>query len=598
MTDNDEKKPKAAGEPVKRKETIDQGMRRVVTMSLLILMVAFLISFIVILVKERKDNEAKDAVTVLNSVQSSIESAMRSYVEISTLVMINQDVRDFLNAEDVDEGITNDARFSTLNTTSVCDNVDSVHIFRDDRKYVQTSKEKYDIVWGRMDETSWKAPIQRERGGAIIKINGNGALYNKNHKPILTICRDIYDINSQERIGILLMSISNSLLESIVNAQTNNKICIMGDHGLFMTGDEELSKYYGADFTSEQIFSKSAVIDGHHGTISGYQIPNMPLVIMCFTSSGIGAMSLASALCLALLVASFIVALLLAGSYISSHITHPIVELTGEIEKTKESGWLEKVNTELPENEIGTLGESYNKMIEHLNELFASLIEKEKTIQRAEVRVLHEQIKPHFLYNSLETISALAIDAGATDVHSALETLGSFFRNFLSQGAMEIPLEKEIRIIQDYLSLQKLRYGDIIQDEYEVSDEASQAIIPKLILQPLVENGIYHGIRQKGEPGLIQIRAWMDSKDLHILVKDTGVGMPQETINHILGTKWVARNQDEQEKPGFGLSGTIERVRYFCGREDVVRIDSVAGEYTEIEFFIPKEKTVKEETHV
>lgn len=582
----------------KKKETIDQGMRRVVTMSLLILMVAFIISFIVIMVKERKDNEAKDAVTVLNSVQSSIESAMRSYVEISTLVMIDQDVRNFLNAEDVDPGLSNDARFSTLNIISVCDNVDSVHIFRDDRKYVQTSKEKYDIVWGRMDETSWKAPIQRQRGGAIIKINGNGAVYNKNHKPILTICRDIYDINSQERIGILLMSISNSLLESIVNAQSNNKICIIGDHGLFLTGDEELAEYYEASFTREHIHSKSAVIDGHHGTVSGYQIPDMPLVVMCFTSSGIGNMSLESALCLALLVVSFIVALLLAGAYISSHITHPIVALTGEIERTKEAGWLETVTMELPDNEIGTLGESYNKMIEHLNELFESLIEKEKTIQRAEVRVLHEQIKPHFLYNSLETISALAIDAGATDVHSALETLGSFFRNFLSQGAMEIPLEKEIKIIQDYLSLQKLRYGDIIEDQYEVTEDASQAIIPKLILQPLVENGLYHGIRQKGEPGIIQIRSWLDDKDLHIVVKDTGVGMPQETIDHILGTKWVARNRDEQEKPGFGLSGTIERVRYFCGKEDVVKISSVVGEYTEIEFFIPKEKTERAETNV
>lgn len=578
----------------KKKETIDQGMRRVVTRSLLILMVAFLISFVVIMVKERKDNEAKDAVTVLNSVQSSIESAMRSYVEISTLVMINPDVRNFLNVEEVDEGITNDAKFSTLNTISVCDNIDSVHIFRDDRKYVQTSKEEYNIIWSRMEETSWKTPIQRERGGPIIKINGNYALYNKNMKPILTICRDIYDINSQQRTGILLMSVSNSLMESIVNAQ-KNEICIMGDHGLYLAGDKKVGEYYGEDFMNDTIVTKSARVNGKRGTVSGYQVPNMPIVIMTFTSSGIGAISLESALCLALLVASFIAALLLAGTYISSHITHPIVDLSEEIKKTKEAGWLEKVTTELPENEIGTLGENYNMMIEHLNELFESLIEKEKTIQRAEVRVLHEQIKPHFLYNSLETISALAIDAGATDVHSALETLGSFFRNFLSQGAMEIPLEKEVRIIRDYLSLQKLRYGDIIQDEYDISEEASEAIIPKLILQPLVENCLYHGIRQKGEPGIILIRSWTDEKELHIIVKDTGVGMTQEAIENILSKKWVAKTKDDSEKPGFGLSGTIERVRYFCGKEDVVRISSVVGEYTEIELFIPKEKTRRAE---
>ena len=98
----------------------------------------------------------------------------------------------------------------------------------------------------------------------------------------------------------------------------------------------------------------------------------------------------------------------------------------------------------------------------------------------------------------------MALESGAANVHEALETLGSFYRNFLSKGGREIRLYREVNIVRDYLALQKLRYGDIIEDEYDIDDDVNDCIVPKLILQPLVENSIYHGIRLKGEKGQIK----------------------------------------------------------------------------------------------
>jgi two-component system sensor histidine kinase YesM len=188
------------------------------------------------------------------------------------------------------------------------------------------------------------------------------------------------------------------------------------------------------------------------------------------------------------------------------------------------------------------------------------------------------------LYNSLETIGFLAIDAGADKVHSALETLGSFYRNFLSKGDREIPLKREITIIKDYLSLQKLRYGDILNDEYEIAPDTEECLIPKLILQPLVENSIYHGIRMKGEQGTIKISSFLEDDDLHILVRDTGIGMTQEQIDKVLSKE---KNEGTEEfNESFGLWGTIERIRCYCDKDDVVRIRSEIGEYTEIEFIL------------
>ena len=182
--------------------------------------------------------------------------------------------------------------------------------------------------------------------------------------------------------------------------------------------------------------------------------------------------------------------------------------------------------------------------------------------------------------------------AGAEDVRKALETLGSFYRNFLSKGEREIPLRTEISIIKDYLALQKLRYGDILTDEYDIAEDTLNCRIPKLILQPIVENSIYHGIRLKGEMGLIRISSRFVDGLLHLSVYDTGIGMPQEQIDEILSKKQYNGDTDSafadiyDTSDSFGLWGTIERVRGFCENDDVVSIRSEQGEFTEVEFVI------------
>lgn len=577
----------------KEKESLSVGLYRVLRLGLLILTIAFLCAFFIITMKERRDHELKEAETYLNSVESSVLAAMDNYVEISHLILMNEDVQTFLSAEKVDKGLINDTKYSVLRILAVCNNIDSVHIFRNDMDYMKTSKSEYRVDFDRMKQPEWENLINDKKGGSVVRINGFDALFSFDGKTLMTICRVINDFNTQEKVGVLLMSIDDSLLNMILHAQKNENICILTDRGQFLAGDEDLMEHYDKGFRSEQEKSKT-VWDGlRRGTIVGHKVEDLPIIVLCYSTSSLKAISWESIVCLVLLAMAFGTAMFVAGTYITRRITRPLADLTAEINRTKGAGSLENLTVKLPENEIGELADNYNDMIEHIRELISSLLEKEKTIQRAEVWALHEQIKPHFLYNSLETISAMAIDAGADDVHSALETLGSFFRNFLSKGDREIPLEREVHIIQDYLKLLKLRYGDIINDEYDISEEAKACVIPKLILQPLVENGIYHGIRMKGEPGLVKIKAYLQDENLHILVRDSGVGMPQEEIEKILRQKRTAKNEDDLNQFGFGLWGTIERVKYFCDKEDVVRIESEIGDHTEIEFIIPKDKTIR-----
>lgn len=564
-------------------------MRLLLIQLLALFGVAFVIATIIVTQRARYDYEISESDTLIRSVSSGITSNVGTYKDLSRLVMLNPAVITFLRAEEVDAGIINDARFGVMDVMNVTSNLDSVFIFRNDDEYMSTGRVIYDVDFELMADPQWRWKILEKRGGASVLINANNAIFRRNNTSVVTIARAIYDIYSQELTGILLMNFSTDMLEETLLDKRDSRLCIVTDTGEYLAGDQALADRFDEDMLSDKILHNSTKVEKNRGMFSSYHIPDMPLVIMCFTESKFGVLPAMTIYALFIIVLVFSIGIVLAAQFITNNITNPISELATAMESSHQPGLMEKLDVEMPQNEIGMLAGSYNNMIDRLNHLFEELIEKEKSIQRAELQVLHEQIKPHFLYNSMETISYMALSSGAEEVHDALETLGSFYRNFLSKGDREIPLSREINIIKDYLAIQKLRYGDIIMDEYDVAEEVLDWRVPKLILQPLVENSLYHGIRPMGEPGVIRITGFLKEDRLHLIVYDSGMGMSQESIDKMLSTE----NRDETEEAqsglsGFGLKGTIDRVRYFCGEDNVVQIRSSEGEFTEIEFIIAK----------
>lgn len=577
-------------------KSLSARLRIVLLGIILMVIISFIISTYFIFRKERKDYEIRQSENLLNSLSNNIQSNMKGYLELSRLIMVDDRLVKFLRAktESVGTGIINDARYGVLDILNVTSNVDSVIVIREDMILMDTNRSAYWYDYEKMSQDLWKEDMLEGIGSADVFINGNNTMAKLDGSPVLTIGRAIYDLNSQERTGILLMNISDAMLEQIIDTLYHDEICIMGMDGTFLAGDASLMQYYSDDFLSGYVVHRERRNGSGKILVSGCQVGDMPIVAICVNKMGIGEIPLETGYVLLFLLLEFMLSVFVVGAFISRNITSPVSGLISAMEKNKESGRLEKIDLDIPDNEIYMLEESYNSMVERVNDLFKRLIEKEKTIQKAEMRVLHEQIKPHFLYNSLETIGFLAMDAGAENVYSALETLGSFYRNFLSKGDREIPLRREVLIVQNYLSVQKLRYGDIIHDEYDIAEGTRECIIPKLILQPLVENSIYHGIRLKGESGVIRISSRMEGGDLHILVMDTGIGMPQQRIDQVLHSDKDSRSDGSGEpSESFGLWGTIERIRYYCDRDDVVRIRSAVGEYTEIEIIIPQAKIKK-----
>lgn len=562
----------------------------VLIMMLLVIILCFAIALVYISSRSKINYEKTESETRITAVKSSIQADIQNYKGLSRLIMLNDEVMYLLRADKVDAGLKNDAHYGVMDILNAVENVDSVFVFRNDMEYMSTGKGKYLLDLNRMNEEEWKNFILGKRGGAVFSMNGNSALYKKDGPTVLTLSRAIYDIYTQDLTGILLMNISTEMLSKVIQGQGNNLICITDTEGNYIAGNIELCSYFCDDFCNKNIEHKWIRNGLVYSTVSGSAVEDLPLVVICKSSvNARNALPIETILVMALLFAAFLVLAFLVTVFMDRNLARPIVELSSAIEKTRQSGFLEKIDIEMPNSEIGQLADSYNSMIGHLNDLFDELIEREKEQQKAEMRVLYEQIKPHFLYNSLETISYLAVEAGANNVHDALETLGSFYRNFLSKGSRTITFKREIAIIKDYLSLQRLRYGDILSDEYDIAEDTLDFYIPKLILQPLVENSIYHGIRPKGESGTIKITGFLEDDNIHIIVYDNGVGIDEETIERLLKTDPL-KNRKENETGSFGLIGTIERIRRYSKNDDAVKITGEVGEYTQIEIILPREE--------
>ncbi len=568
---------------------IKMSLQQTTLLLLIILLLFFCMTFMIttsmISNRTEDDFQIRTSETATNNVVSAVEASLVNYNYLSRLIMINDRVVSYLKAEEIDKDREYEARSGIYEIQSLYSNIDSVYIFRNDGEYVSTGRGEYFISLNRSEYNN----ILDACGATVISINGNGSIRKSNDKPLLTISRAIYDINSINLIGILVMNISNDVFNDTFTLQNTSGMCILDNNGTFLCGNEEIASLYDSDYNSDNIVYKSIRIHGERKILIG-RLAVKPLVVLCVSGQGLEAPPRDTIYPLILPLTAFILSGIICAWYITVNITRPIRNLSEAMEGTRSSGWLEKIDAKMPNNEIGRLAQSYDSLIEYLNELFNCLIEDEKNVRKAEMRVLHEQIKPHFLYNTLETISYMAVEENAMKVYDALETLGSFYRKFLSKGEREISLKRELEITQDYLSLQKLRYKDIFEDQYIIDDASLGYMVPKLLLQPLVENCIYHGVRPKGEKCIIRIATRMEEDGIHIMVYDSGVGMSREQIKKVLEE---SVEDDKKILSGFGLCGTISRIRYYCNCDKVVEIDSEPGEYTEVKIFIPKMRKTK-----
>jgi two-component system sensor histidine kinase YesM len=239
-------------------------------------------------------------------------------------------------------------------------------------------------------------------------------------------------------------------------------------------------------------------------------------------------------------------------------------------------------------DEITGLGMSFNIMIGKIRELLDAEIKEQENLKKAELRALQAQINPHFLYNTLDTIVWMA-EANKTDqVIEIVRALSSFFRIALSKGRDWIPIRHEIEHVRSYLTIQKMRYRDILDYSIEVDESILDATILKLTVQPLVENALYHGIKSKRNGGTIRVRARRADHNLVLLeVQDDGVGFTPYKLAQIQADMNDDSNEITLKESGFGLENVNKRIRLYYGKQYGLSIDSQYQAGTRVTVAIP-----------
>jgi two-component system sensor histidine kinase YesM len=238
---------------------------------------------------------------------------------------------------------------------------------------------------------------------------------------------------------------------------------------------------------------------------------------------------------------------------------------------------------EITDDETGKLSATFNQMADKINLLVQKVFDEQQMKREAELKSLLMQIQPHFLYNTLETINWMARTHGTNDIGIIAKSLGDLMRASIN-GKDHILLKDEVINLTNYLKIQKYRYGDKFRAKVEIEPATENLYIPKLIIQPLLENAIYHGIEPAFINGSIEVRSFSENEYLLVTVTDNGIGMTNEIIESVLD---INNGIDLSVTGTIGLKNVIKRIKTLFGNNYGVEIQSELGEGTKITLRLP-----------
>ncbi len=273
---------------------------------------------------------------------------------------------------------------------------------------------------------------------------------------------------------------------------------------------------------------------------------------------------------------------------VTRRITGPIGALSRKVQAFGE-GHLDTTPIDTPITELQTLDSGFDEMARRVDALMAKQIQDQKSLHRAELELLQAQINPHFLYNTLDSIAILAESQRDEDVIDMVTSLSTFFRNSLNKGEDIISLAAERTQVTSYLEIQQIRYSDILRYDIHIPEELLDCRVPKLILQPLVENALYHGIKNRRGMGTINVTGEADGDDLLLKVIDNGAGMDEEQVRILQAGIY------EDRHTGLGLVNVHKRIRLYCGEPYGLFFESQVGKGSIVSVRLPQNRTLGEE---
>ena len=283
--------------------------------------------------------------------------------------------------------------------------------------------------------------------------------------------------------------------------------------------------------------------------------------------------------------AAFIALALAAAFYLTHIVYNPVKKLTVAMEQVS-AGDMDTRAEVVSKDEIGLAAEEFNRMLDRIEELIVRLISEEKMKKDAELEALQYQITPHFMYNTLNSIKCYSMIRGEKELAGVIEDFVELLQICISKKGTFLTVAEEMQVLQNYIRLQEFRNGEQFETKFEANEEAEQCLVPRLILQPLVENSILHGLDVKKEKGRLEITAAVKKNVLYLRVTDNGRGMTQEQIRELL-TKKAKKTKG---LTAVGVPNVRDRLKLYYGEKAELTYKS-SCEGTTAEIYLPAIKS-------
>ncbi|GKH46480.1 sensor histidine kinase [Anaerotruncus massiliensis (ex Togo et al. 2019)] len=539
-------------------------------------------------------------VRLLGEINASIDSYIDNMKSMAKVVVENKDVRDvmafynrhhdkrlsYIEEKELERLRANAAAHMNIvaNTRSDITNIAVISKYKD---VVLSDVEKEVNENSEFNVTDWYLKPMSYKDEIVVSPSHVQNLVSGEYKWVISISKSVLDPETGEVTGVMVIDLNYRSIEAICeNAQLgkNGYIYLIDRHkniiyhpqqqllysGIKSELVEEILKMrdtYLRDDVNNRIYTRN------YSELTGWSAVGVvnvdelikdksSIIDFYFRLAGI---SILFAMTFAVL--------------ISTTITNPIKMLENTMHEVEVGNFDVRSEIEL-NNEIGHLSKTFNVMISRIKDLMEKTVRDEEEKRRSEIRALQAQINPHFLYNTLDTIIWMSAGGKNDEVVEVTSALARLFRTSISKGENLVTLLNEVENIKSYLTIQKMRYEDKLSWRVDVPPGLLGLMTPKLILQPIVENAVYHGVKMSQAGGEIAISARTEGERLTITIADSGVGMTAEQLEQL----FVPRPDTDR---GIGVINVNNRIRLCFGEEYGLHYFSAPGEGTRVEIWLP-----------
>lgn len=527
----------------------------------------------------------------LNQLSNNIEYKINEVIKISAQLTVNTQLNNGLvkyhdSSADQKTKITEDINNIFSNTLSVYGDVNGIYVF-DNHNNEFYAKKRY-IGSSDVQSEQWYQKAISNNGKYILFIK-------EGSKKTIGVARSVINIYTKQSIGVILVDLPYTLLDKSIksNRYLNDKkgvIYILDTEDEFIYASEE-DRAISLNFRDELKHNQDGYIvqpmDGGNKFIVYHssETLNWSFVYICDMKELMKDMSSIQttifSICCVLIVISVVLAVTL-----STYLLKPLNEMIVAMKKVEKGDYSVRIKPKT-KDEIKYLMLSFNNMTDHIEKLIQSEYSAKLSQKEAQLDMLQQQINPHFLYNTFESLRGLAISEGNKEIANMVKALSNFMRYNLYRGKSITTVEEELNHIKNYIIIQNYRYDDKVELIIDMNEEIRKLSVPKFTLQPLVENAILHGIIAKKEKGIIYLSGIRYENYVALLVRDNGVGMTAELVNEM---NWNLQNHLEvkrNDQMNIGTFNVNERLKLNYGNRYGLVYSSIEGVETTVEVRIP-----------